>query len=62
MTDTDEPRVVGPVPFVNGLTRDVYEDPVGRQWVVGYDGEKVYGVWLMPADEPVVVAGEGPRD
>jgi hypothetical protein len=52
--------VVGHVPFADGVTRDVYEDADGRQWVVGYDGERVYGVWLMPADEPTVIAGGGP--
>jgi hypothetical protein len=35
--------------------RDVYEDAGGRQWVTGYDDEPVFGVCLMPADEPVVV-------
>jgi hypothetical protein len=48
--------VVGRVPFVDGATREVYEDTDGRQWVAGYDGERVYGVWLMPADEPLLVA------
>ena len=33
----------------------MHEDDDGRQWVTGYDGERVYGVWLLPADEPVVV-------
>ena len=56
MTVTD-PRVVGRVPFVDGVTRDVYEDADGQQWVVGYEGERVYGVWMIPADEPVVVEG-----
>jgi L-lactate dehydrogenase len=32
------------VPFVDGATRDLYEDADGRQWVVGYDGERVCGV------------------
>jgi hypothetical protein len=50
--------VVGRVPFVDGVTGDVHEDADGRQWVAGYEGERVYGVWLPPADEPVVVAGE----
>ena len=60
MSDGDDPRVVGRIPFVDGASRDVYEDTDGRQWVVGYEGERVYGVWIMPADEPVVVrcAGE----
>jgi len=25
------------------------------QWVIGYDGERVYGVWPLPPDEPVIV-------
>ena len=60
MTKPGDSRVVGCVPVVDGATRDVYEDTDGRQWVVGYEGERVYGVWIMPADEPVVVrcAGE----
>jgi hypothetical protein len=32
-------------------------DGNGRQWVTGYDGERVYGVWLPPPDDPVVVEG-----
>jgi hypothetical protein len=58
MTDDSEPRAVGRVPFADGVTRDVHEDADGRQWVTGYDGERVYGVWLMPPDEPVVVSTE----
>jgi len=57
MTQPDDSRVVGRVPFADGVTRDVYEDTDGRQWVTGYDGERGYGVWLPPADEPVVVTG-----
>ena len=56
MTQPGESRVVGRVPFVNSMTRDVNEDADGRQWVAGYGGERVYGVWLMPADEPLLVA------
>ena len=52
------PCVIRRVPFVDGVTRDVHEDADGRQWVACHDGERVYGVWLLPADEPVVVAGE----
>jgi hypothetical protein len=38
--------------FTNGVRRAVYADADGRQYVLGYDGEKVYGVWLLPeADE-----------
>jgi hypothetical protein len=43
------------VPFVDGLTRDVYEDPDGRLWVEGYEGERVSQVWVGPADKPVDV-------
>jgi hypothetical protein len=57
MKQLGDSRVVGRVPFVDGVTRDVYEDADGRQWVGGYDRERVYGVWLAPADEPVVVTG-----
>jgi hypothetical protein len=57
MSDTDEARVVGRVALVDGVTRDVYEDSDGRQWVAGYDGERVYALWQPPPDEPVVVKG-----
>jgi hypothetical protein len=50
-------RIIGSVPFVDGVARDVHEDADGRQWVTGYEGEMVYGVWLLPADEPVLVDG-----
>jgi hypothetical protein len=43
--------IIGRVLFVDGVTRDVYEDAEGRQWVAGYAGERVYGVWLKPADD-----------
>jgi hypothetical protein len=57
MSDANDLRIIGRVPFTDGVVRDVYEDADGRQWVVGHDGEKVYGVWLLPADEPVIVGG-----
>jgi hypothetical protein len=59
MTDDSGSRLVGRVPFTDGLMRDVYQDADGRQWVTGYDGEQVYGVWLMPPDEPVIVKAAG---
>jgi hypothetical protein len=55
MTDATDPRAVGRVPFTDSSERAVYEDADGRQWVIGYDGERVYGVRVMPADEPVMV-------
>jgi hypothetical protein len=42
---------------VDGVARDVHEDADGRQWVNGYEGEKVYGVSLLSGDEPLVVDG-----
>jgi hypothetical protein len=53
----NQPRIIGIIPFVDGVERDVHEDDDGRQWVTGYEGEKVYGVWLLPADKPLVVEG-----
>ena len=48
--------------FVDGIRRPVCADPDGRQYVLGYDGEKVYGVWLLveedACDVPVIVEGE----
>ena len=41
---------------MDGVTRDVYEDADGRQWVFGYDG-----VWLPSADEPLVVRRDSPH-
>jgi hypothetical protein len=60
MSHPTDSRIVGRVPSADGVSRDVCEDADGRQWVVGgYDGERVYGVWLPPADEPVAVARAG---
>jgi hypothetical protein len=44
MNDGSDSGPVGRVPFVDGVTREVYEDPDGRQWVTGNEGERVYGV------------------
>jgi hypothetical protein len=38
--------VIGQRLFTDGVTRPVYLDPAGKQYVVGPDGERVYGVWL----------------
>jgi hypothetical protein len=59
MSGAADCSVVGRVASVDGVTRDMHEDADGQQWVVGHDGERVHGVWLMPADEPVVVASGG---
>ena len=59
MSHPTDSRIVGRVPSADGVSRDVCEDADGRQWVVGNDGERVYGAWLLPADEPLVVAHKG---
>jgi hypothetical protein len=51
--------IVGSRPFTDGAERAVYEDPKGRQYVIGQDAEVAHGQWLPPADEPVVVEGRG---
>jgi hypothetical protein len=60
MSEVTDSRIVGCVPFVDGATREVYEDAEGRQWAIGYDGERVYGVWLLPVDEPLILQPERP--
>jgi hypothetical protein len=48
-------RQIADVPFVDGAVRPVYEQPDGREYVFGYEGERMYGVWVKPPDEPVNV-------
>ena len=48
-------RVVGRRVFTDGTEREVNEDASGRQYIFGPDGEKVFGQWLLPADEPLVI-------
>jgi hypothetical protein len=52
MRNATEGRIVGRVLFLDGVTREVYEDFEGRQWVIGYCGERVCGVWLKPGERP----------
>jgi hypothetical protein len=33
--------------FLDGAERDVHQAPDSRQYVLGYDGEPVYGVWVL---------------
>jgi hypothetical protein len=47
-------RPIGERLFIDGVTRAVFQDGDGGQFVV--DGEaRVYGVWLPEADECVFV-------
>ena len=58
------PPLHNPIPghrlFTDGARRPVHAEPDGPQYVLGYDGEKVYGVWLLPEEEacdvPVIIA------
>jgi hypothetical protein len=50
-------RVIGSLSFTDGAERAADEDATGRQYVIGDDGEPVYGQWHSPADEPTLVEG-----
>jgi hypothetical protein len=42
------------IPFVDGITREVYLDADGRQYVLDADGQPVYGIWVY-IDEPLIL-------
>ena len=45
--------------FVDGVIRDVFAEPDGRQFVHDNDGNPVYGVWIyIPEPEPIIITGE----
>ena len=48
MSDRHLPPRLGRLPFVDGVTRDVYEDAGGRQFVLDDAGDPQYGVWILP--------------
>jgi hypothetical protein len=43
--------VIGHCQFADGAMRPVYDDGK-RQYVIDDQGFKVYGVWLIPEEEP----------
>jgi hypothetical protein len=43
--------VIGHCQFADGALRPVYDDGK-RQYVIDDDGYRVYGVWLIPKEEP----------
>ena len=49
-------HVVAYTNFILGQRRPVYETPDMRQYVIGDDGEQVWGVWFIPKDQPDVPA------
>jgi hypothetical protein len=57
--------VIGHCQFADGAMRPIYDDGK-RQYVFDDDGYRVYGVWLIPEDEPdlplIVPAGEDPKN
>jgi hypothetical protein len=53
-------RFVGRVCCFDGVTRDVYEDPDGRQWVTGDIG-RLYGSWLPRGDNQALRAAADER-
>jgi hypothetical protein len=55
---SDQHHPIGERLFTDGSVRPVFELPDGRQYVECDDGERVYGTWLPPADEPVPVNAE----
>jgi hypothetical protein len=50
-------RAIGERLFVDGLTREVFEDNQG-QYVLDEDRKKAYGVWLVPGDEPIIAGSD----
>jgi hypothetical protein len=43
-------RIVGRRLFTDGVQRPVYEDANGDRFVSDDDGQRIEGVWLLPAD------------
>ncbi len=48
MSNANYPRAIARVLFVDGVTRDVFEDIGGRQFVLDDAGDLQYGVWILP--------------
>jgi hypothetical protein len=53
--------IIGHCQFADGAMRSIYDDGQ-RQYVIDDDGYPVYGVWLIPEEEPdlplIVLADE----
>jgi hypothetical protein len=58
-----ETPIIGNREFVGGLIHPVYLDMRGRQYVLGEDGEWVYGLWLYEGedDAPDVIFLDAPH-
>jgi hypothetical protein len=46
----DEGAIIGYREFADGTCRPVFEDASG-QYIVGEDGERIFGYWLVPEEE-----------
>ncbi|HZZ77571.1 MAG TPA: hypothetical protein VFE62_03575 [Gemmataceae bacterium] len=42
---------IGECVFIDGTTRVIYLDREHRQYVLGDDGERVYGVWIYREED-----------
>ena len=45
-------QLIGYRVFTDKANRPIFQEESGRQYVMDDDGNRVYGVWLMPEDEP----------
>jgi hypothetical protein len=52
MTPAAPDPVIGRRLFTDGVSLPVHRGPDGREYVIGYDGGRVYGAWLAPEAEP----------
>ena len=43
---------IGSIPFTDGATRPVFLDADGRQYILGDDQNRVYGVWIYIDEGP----------
>jgi hypothetical protein len=52
MTPAVPDPVIGRRLFTDGVTRAVHGGPDGREYVIGHDGGRIYGTWLLADAEP----------
>jgi hypothetical protein len=52
MTPAVPDPVIGRRLFTDGVNRPVHRAPDGREYVIGPDGGRVSGTWLVPEAEP----------
>jgi hypothetical protein len=52
---------IGTCTLPDGSTHTAYQDPEGKQYILGEDGRRAYGDWLLLEEGPPD-AGETPDD